>query len=85
MVNTNINIILKMPFLLLNNANIKFVDQKLIWRSYIAIEALLTTKQVEIINKKKFVKMALNENVKVFILYIAFFSLLGGKMLIYLA
>ena len=45
-------------------------------------EALSTTRQVEIIDRKKFAKTALDENVKVFVVHV---SSLGSKMTIHLA
>ena len=41
---------------------------------YTTAKALLTTKQVEIINKKKCTKVALDENIEVFVIYIISFS-----------
>lgn len=42
--NTNIELVLKMPFLSLSNANVKFTElKKLTWRFYDTAEALLTT------------------------------------------
>ena len=61
-----------MPFLSLSNVDIEFVElEKLTWRSYTTIKALHTTSQVELISKKTFVKVALDENSKTFIVYIA--------------
>ena len=59
-----------MPFLILNNANIKFAQKKLTWRFYTTAKALSTTKWVEIINKKKFAKAALNEYVETFMVHV---------------
>lgn len=68
----SIEMILKMPFLFLNNADIKFAElRKLSWRLYIAAEALPTINWVELINKKEFTKVALNENPETFVVYIA--------------
>ena len=64
-----------MLFLFLNNINIVFVDYKSIQKSYITTKALLTTQQVEIINRKKFAKVVLDKSVKIFIVYITFFTL----------
>ena len=63
-----------MPFLIFNNANIQFAKKKLTWRSYTTEEALPITCQVELIDKKKFAKAALDENVKAFMVYVAFFT-----------
>ena len=59
-----------MPFLTFNNANIKLTWKKLIWRSYIAAEPLPTTKQVEIIDRKEFAKIALDEHIEAFVVHI---------------
>ena len=48
-------------------------------------EALLTTKQVEIIDKKEFAKVALDENIEVFVVHVTSLSLNKLTMLIYLA
>lgn len=71
MVNINIAIMLDIFFIIFNNANLLFVEWKLIWRLYTLVKTLLTTKQVEIIDKKEFVKVMLDKNSKTFIVYIA--------------
>ena len=75
--------VLKMPFLILSNVNSHFTDKKLTWRSFITAEALFTIKQVELINKKKFAKVALDENVEVFVVHMTSISLNKPKMSIY--
>lgn len=67
-----------MLFLSLNNANIDFDIKDLIWRSYTAIEALPTTSQVELINKKEFAKTARNKNFKIFVVHIAALVTIGA-------
>lgn len=47
-------------------------------------KALPTTGRVEIIDKKIFAKATLDENVKIFMIHIAFLNL-GSKIIIYLA
>lgn len=64
-----------MLFLFLSNVNIAFINYKLTLKLYTIIETLSTTQLVEIIDKIKFAKIALDKNVKVFIVYITFFSL----------
>ena len=54
--------ILGMPFLTLSNANVQFVEKKLIWTSYTTTEVLSITKQIELINIREFAKAALDEN-----------------------
>ena len=61
--NTSIKVVLEMPFLFFNNADIKFVElEKLIQRTYIATKALSITSWVKLIDKKGFAKAALDEN-----------------------
>ncbi len=65
-------VVLEMPFLSLSNADIKFAELgKLIWRSYTAAEALLTTSRVELIDKKKFAKAAMDENSETFVVHMS--------------
>lgn len=64
-----------MFFLFINNINVAFVDCQFIWRFYSIAKSLLTTCQVEITNKKEFVKVALYKNIKVFIIQASFFTL----------
>lgn len=71
MTDINIAVILNMLFLALSNTNVLFTKQKLTWRSYIPVKALLITKQVEMIDKKKYAKIALDKNIKAFVMYIA--------------
>lgn len=62
--------IVKMLFLSFNNANIKFAKpEKLIWRFYLVVKVLPTINQVELMNKKEFVKTVLDKNAKTFIMY----------------
>lgn len=77
--NISMDIVLGLPFLTLNNANIQFMEKELIWSSYIISKALLITKLVELINKKKFAKIAWDENFEIFGVYIVVLkaSLLG--------
>ena len=49
-------VMLRIFFLIFSKANVSFLERELIWRFYITAEALLTTKQVKLINKKEFVK-----------------------------
>ena len=48
-----------------------FREKILIWKSYITNKALSTTKQVQILNKKDFVKAALDANSETFVIYMA--------------
>ena len=71
MANTKFEIILRMLFLKLSNADMSCGKKTLIKKTYTTNKALSTTKQVQIINKKDFVITALDANNKMFIVYIA--------------
>lgn len=58
--------ILGMLFLTLSNADIRFAEKNLVWRSYTAKKARTTTKRVEHIDRKKFAAAAFEENEKTF-------------------
>lgn len=64
-------VVLEMSFLAFSNTNFQFGSEKLMWGSYTAVKALPIANRVELINKKKFVKVALDENFKTFMVYIA--------------
>ena len=61
-----------MPFLIFSNVDIKFAQKKPTWRSYTAAKTLPTTKRVKIINRKEFAKVALDEYVEAFVVYMTF-------------
>ncbi len=61
-----------MPFLSFNNADIEFAELgKLTWRSYTTTEALATTIGMELIDKREFVKAAMNENSEILVIHIS--------------
>ena len=67
-----------MPFLTLSNADVQFVEKEFTWRSHMTAEALPTTKWLELINKKKFAKAALDENSKTFVIHVTSLNLTPG-------
>lgn len=69
--NISIDMVLDMLFWTFSNADILFAVWELIWRSYIPAMALLTIKRVELIDKKEFIKAALDKNFITFVMYIA--------------
>ena len=71
---TQIKVILGMPFLTFSNVDIWFAERELVWRTYSATEALPTSQRVEIIDKKEFATAALNEEEETFVLYMAALS-----------
>lgn len=60
-----------------------FVKQKLTQRSYVTAEALLTTKQIKLIDKKKFAKVALYKELKMFVMQIAALEMFLARLIIY--
>ena len=70
---TRIEVVLGMPFLTLGNADIRFAERELVWRTYSAAEALPTTRRVEIIDKE-FATAALNEDDETFVVHMAALS-----------
>ena len=75
--------VLSILFLTFSNTNVQFVKKELTWKFYITIKVLLTTKQLELINKKEFAKMALDENSETFIIYVISFNLALISVLVY--
>ncbi len=65
------DVVLGMPFLTMSNIYIDFQAWNLQWRSYTIRNILPTTKQVELIGKKKFVVVTLDPEYKAFVVYIA--------------
>ena len=68
--NIGLEVVLGMPFLNLSKADIRFAERKLVWRTYMAIEALPTTRRVEIIEKREFAVVALNIDNKTLVVHI---------------
>lgn len=69
---TSIKVVLEILFLSFSNADIEFVElEKLTGRSYTITKALLTTSWVELIDKKKLAKAALDENFETFVVHIS--------------
>ena len=64
-------VILGMPFLKISNADVLFGEKILTWKTYTTNEALFTTKQVQIIDKKNFVIAVLDADNKTFVVYMA--------------
>ena len=69
--NISLKVVLEMLFLIFGKTKIRFAEQELVWRTYIDIETLPTTRSVEIFNKREFAVAALKTNNKTFIMYIA--------------
>ena len=69
--NIGLEVVLGMPFLTLSKVDIRFVEQKLVWRTYTATEALPMTKRVQIIDKREFAAATLNADDEIFVVHIA--------------
>ena len=69
--NISLEVVLEMLFLTFSKANIRFAERELVWRTYTAAEALLTTKRVEIINKREFAIAVLNADDEIIVVYVA--------------
>ena len=68
---TKFEMILEMSFLKLSNTNVSFGEKILSWKSYTTNEALPTTKQIQLVDPKKFVIAALDADSKTFVVYVA--------------
>lgn len=65
---TSRKMVLGMLFLSFTNIDNQIVEKELVWRTYIAIEALPTTRRVKRINKKDFTKAVLYKDVELFVI-----------------
>ena len=79
--NIKFEIILGMFFLKFNNADMPFDGKILMQKTYTTNKALSTIEQVQIINKKNFVIVALNIDNKMFVIYMIIQE--QKKMLVY--
>ena len=83
-INTSIEVIREILFLALSNAVVSFAQKEFTRRSFITSEALLTIKQVKVIDQKEFAAAVLDPDEKVFVVHVASLSL-GSKVAIHLA
>ena len=67
-------VVLRMLFLTLSDANVNFSGRDLRWRTYTTKEALSTTKRVELVGKKEFVTAALDPKHETLIVDVASLS-----------
>ena len=68
---TKFKMVLGMPFLKISNANIAFGEGMFTWQSYTTNKALLTIKQVQLVDPKEFVIAAIDADSKTFVVYVA--------------
>ena len=68
--NTKFEVILKMPFLKISNANVAFGEETLTWKSYTTNKALPTIKQVQLVDPNEFVIAVLDADSKTFVVHV---------------
>lgn len=64
-------VVLEISFLTFSNANIWFAKKKYIHKSYIIAKALPTIQKVKLINNREFTATVIDENSKIFVIYVA--------------
>ncbi len=72
------DLVLGMPLLTMSNADVDFQTRDLQWRSYTTKDVIPTTRQVELIGKKKFVATALDPEHEAFVVHVAALSVNSG-------
>ncbi len=79
--NVRPDIVLRMPFLIISNADVNFQARDLKWRSYTTGKVLSIIKRVELIEKKEFTVAALDPENEAFIVHVAALSIdLGDEL-----
>ena len=78
---TNMVVVLGMPFLSLSNVDFKFGAKEFNWRSYTTAETLPIARRVELIDKHEFARTALHENSETFVVHVA--ALINSKLAIH--
>ena len=71
MADTRFEVILKMPFLKISNADVAFSEKTLTWKSYTTNKAIPTTERVRLVDPKEFVIVALDADSKTFVVHVA--------------
>ena len=74
MAHVNPKVVLGMPFLTLNGADIDFAGREFYWKTYTTEEALLATRHVDLVGKKEFTAAALDPEYETYVVHIAFLS-----------
>lgn len=76
MTNISVKIVLRISFLFFSNAYLEFGVKKVTWRSYITAKTLVIAEKVELINNYEFIKVALDRNFNIFVIYVAILRVL---------
>ena len=75
MANTQREVVLEMFFLTFGNANIRFTEREVVWKTYSTVKALPITQRVEINDKKEFATTKLNKDNETFVMHMAVFNI----------
>lgn len=67
----SMKVVFEMCFLFFRKVNIKFGIEELTWKKYTIAEVMPIPRWVEVVNKHKFMKIALNKVSKTFVLHIS--------------
>lgn len=67
---TSMEVVLRISFPFLSNANIQFGTRELTWGIYTTTKTMPTTRQVELINKHECTRKALDEASKTFVVHV---------------
>ena len=70
MANVSPEIVLGMLFFTLSGINVDFLGWKLRSRTYITKKTLLTTRHVELVDKKEFIAAALDPEYEIYVVYV---------------
>ena len=72
--NISLDVVFRMSFLTLSDTNVDFLNRELRWKIYTFKKAPLTTRHVELMEKKKFAATTLNPKHETFVVYIVSLS-----------
>ena len=85
MADTNIEVVLKMLFLGLSDADIRFIERDITWKRYTTTKALSITQKMKFINKKEFVAVVLDANNETFVVHVVALDIEGTNMAVHLS
>ena len=71
MIDIKFEVILEILILKINNANISFSEETLIWKTYTTNEILSITWWIQIVDLEEFIIAALDVGNKMFVMYVA--------------
>lgn len=71
--NVSSDIVLGISFFTLSNANVRFLEQQLLWQAYTIAETLSNTHWIEVIDWKEFTAAALDKDKEAFVVHVTSF------------